>query len=172
MSQDTSSSWKSPASFCATGTLTQNDMAVVRMWAAGSEFRDLAALRESRSLGNGAPGPGLALDPAVVALLTDGIAANSTAELRPSQDGVHLFCPLSSYFSYYFPITRIDQSTFERAEAAHQARGRRRCTGRGLALVSAGVSSPPNALRHGSHKAAAALFQAVSATCQHALNHT
>ena len=97
-------------SFCAAGTLTQNDMAVVRMWAAGSEFRDLAALRESRSRGNGTPGPGLALDPAVVALITDGIAANSTAELRPSQDGGHLFCPFSSCSSCYLPISCIDQS--------------------------------------------------------------
>lgn len=63
-------------------------MAVVRLWAAGSEFRDLAALREARC-GNGAPGPGLALDPAVAGLITDGIAVNSTAELRPSADGAH-----------------------------------------------------------------------------------
>ncbi|KAK9845411.1 hypothetical protein WJX81_005835 [Elliptochloris bilobata] len=70
-----------------TGTLTQNEMAVVRMWAAGSEFRDLAALREAAPCGNGAPGPGLALDAAVVALITEGIAVNSTAELRPSPDG-------------------------------------------------------------------------------------
>ena len=75
-------------SLCASaaGTLTQNEMAVVRLWAAGSEFRDLAALREARC-GNGAPGPGLALDPAVAALITDGIAVNSTAELRPSANG-------------------------------------------------------------------------------------
>lgn len=58
------------------------------MWAAGSEFRDLAALRAARC-GNGAPGPGLALDPAVAALITDGIAVNSTAELRPSAEGAH-----------------------------------------------------------------------------------
>ena len=58
------------------------------MWAAGSEFRDLAALREA-PCGNGAPDPGLALDPAVAALITDGIAVNSTAELRASADGAH-----------------------------------------------------------------------------------
>jgi hypothetical protein len=68
------------------GTLTQNEMAVVRLWAAGAEFRDLAAVREAPG-GGGAALPGLALAPAVVELLGDGIAVNSTAELRPSQDG-------------------------------------------------------------------------------------
>jgi len=68
------------------GTLTQNEMAVVRLWAAGAEFRDLAALREAPR-GGGAALPGLALPPVVVELLADGIAINSTAELRPAQDG-------------------------------------------------------------------------------------
>jgi len=68
------------------GTLTQNEMAVVRLWAAGAEFRDLAALREAPR-GGGAALPGLVLPPVVVELLADGIAINSTAELRPAQDG-------------------------------------------------------------------------------------
>ena len=85
------------------GTLTQNDMKVVRLWTAGTDHKNIAQLpvlgvpkfRNSTEV-TGNPGTGssldvgsmikpdapLALHPDVLSLLVTGIAVNSNAHLR------------------------------------------------------------------------------------------
>lgn len=61
------------------GTLTQNKMAVSRLWLAGQEVQvDALGARSPGS--NGALPAGL--DPGALSVLLEGIALNSTAELR------------------------------------------------------------------------------------------
>jgi len=68
------------------GTLTQNRMAASRMWVAGRDYGDLLRLLspsvDLTYAGDDDSSP-LGLDMRVLSLLTDGIALNSTAELRP-----------------------------------------------------------------------------------------
>ena len=61
------------------GTLTQNKMAVSRLWLAGQDVQaDALGARSPGS--NGTPPAGL--DPRALSVLLEGIALNSTAELR------------------------------------------------------------------------------------------
>ena len=60
------------------GTLTQNKMAASRLWVAGQEV-DIAAL-DGHSSSNGATLHGL--EPKTLSVLVEGVALNSTAELR------------------------------------------------------------------------------------------
>ena len=60
------------------GTLTQNKMAVSRLWVAGQEIDAGALNRHSSS--NGATSHGL--KPSILSTLVEGVALNSTAELR------------------------------------------------------------------------------------------
>ncbi|EIE20267.1 calcium-translocating P-type ATPase [Coccomyxa subellipsoidea C-169] len=73
-----------------TGTLTQNRMAAARMWVAGRDYGDLTRLLspsvDMTYAGEDDSSP-LGLDTRVLSLLTSGIALNSTAELRPGDDG-------------------------------------------------------------------------------------
>ncbi len=62
---------------CA-GTLTQNKMAVSRLWLAGREVQGV--LDEPSNSNNGARAP--ELDDKVISTLVEGVALNSTAELR------------------------------------------------------------------------------------------
>ena len=61
-----------------TGTLTQNKMAVSRLWLAGREVQGL--LDGPTNSSNGARAP--ELDDKVISTLVEGVALNSTAELR------------------------------------------------------------------------------------------
>ena len=60
------------------GTLTQNKMAASRLWVAGQEV-DIGALN-GHSSQNGATPHGL--EPQTLSMLVEGVALNSTAELR------------------------------------------------------------------------------------------
>jgi hypothetical protein len=75
---------------CA-GTLTQNRMAAGRLWVGGRAYEDLSSLltpsAELTYTGDGDSSP-LGLDARALGLITDGIALNSTAELRAG-DGPH-----------------------------------------------------------------------------------
>ena len=61
-----------------TGTLTQNKMAASRLWVAGQEV-EVGALT-GHSSRNGATPQGL--EPKTLSMLVEGVALNSTAELR------------------------------------------------------------------------------------------
>ena len=70
-----------------TGTLTQNKMAVSRLWLAG---REVQGLLDGPSRGsNGAKPP--EADDKVISTLVEGVALNSTAELRDTDS--KLLCP-------------------------------------------------------------------------------
>ncbi|BDA45515.1 Plasma membrane calcium-transporting ATPase 1 [Coccomyxa sp. Obi] len=73
-----------------TGTLTQNRMAAARMWVAGRDYGDLVRLLSPSidlTYADEDDSSPLGLDVRMLSLLTDSIALNSTAELRPSDDG-------------------------------------------------------------------------------------
>ena len=67
------------------GTLTQNRMAASALWACGRQYDDLSSLLNLSArltyTGDDDSSP-LGLDAQSLGLLTDGIALNSTAELR------------------------------------------------------------------------------------------
>lgn len=81
MSKNHVDSLKCCPTVCA-GTLTCNDMAVVRLWLGG---RDHAALQRLPTWPRPLQDP-LKLDPGSLRLLTEGIALNSSACLEPSLD--------------------------------------------------------------------------------------
>ncbi|KAK9802895.1 hypothetical protein WJX73_002795 [Symbiochloris irregularis] len=72
-----------------TGTLTTNQMTVVRMWLAGSMHTDPVWLRwgPQSPLANTKQGtPVLDIDPGVAAVLFQGVAVNATASIRAKPD--------------------------------------------------------------------------------------
>ena len=61
------------------GTLTQNEMSVRRMWAAGQRHDDLGWLQGQAASGGS---PGLGMDPRLQDLLFRAVAGNSSANIR------------------------------------------------------------------------------------------
>ena len=80
------------------GTLTQNRMAASALWVGGRQYNDLSLLLTPSAkltyTGDGDSSP-LGLDARLLGLLTDGVALNSTAELRAG-DGAHLLSASSA----------------------------------------------------------------------------
>ncbi|KAL0021452.1 hypothetical protein WJX79_002597 [Trebouxia sp. C0005] len=70
-----------------TGTLTQNDMQVVRMWIGGADFQQLDALQPMQPVEEGAwQDIPLGLDPRVRDLLGNSVALNTTASVKQADD--------------------------------------------------------------------------------------
>jgi magnesium-transporting ATPase (P-type) len=71
------------------GTLTQNDMVVVRMWLAGQEFDNLQYLTSSGITSSIDGRDPLSLDPRLHSLLLNSLALNTTAsvEATPGKSG-------------------------------------------------------------------------------------
>ncbi len=63
-----------------TGTLTQNKMAVSRLWLAGRDVQGLLDGPPTNSSNGAKPPP--EVDDKVISTLVEGVALNSTAELR------------------------------------------------------------------------------------------
>ena len=71
--------------FCdGAGTLTQNKMAVSRLWLAGQDVRDSLDRRTGSNYGSGNNNgtSSHSLDAKALSVLVEGVALNSTAELR------------------------------------------------------------------------------------------
>lgn len=79
------------------GTLTQNEMVVTRLWVAGFDRRNVQDLRKENdvphfmSIGEADVSSDfiipLGLDPRIYNILSHAVALNSTANLRPPKDG-------------------------------------------------------------------------------------
>lgn len=70
-----------------TGTLTQNDMQVVRMWVGGADFNKLDSLKTPQPVGrNEWQDIPLGLDPRVRDLLGSSVALNTTASVKPDHE--------------------------------------------------------------------------------------
>ena len=65
----------------AAGTLTQNEMAVSRLWIGGREYNNLPTAESSHSGRQGCH-VSLGLEPQVESLLSNSVALNCTAALR------------------------------------------------------------------------------------------
>lgn len=86
---------------CA-GTLTQNEMVVVRMWLAGQEFDNLQYLTNSGISSSSIDGRDpLSLDPRLHSLLLNSLALNTTASIEAGKSGESCVCTSITRSSRY-----------------------------------------------------------------------
>lgn len=90
------------------GTLTQNDMAVVRMWLAGQDFHNMQYLTSSGIASSIDGRHPLSLDPRLHMLLLNSLALNTTACVeatsgKPGQIWLSIWLQLEAIVCIFLP---------------------------------------------------------------------